>query len=39
MRLLFWIGSILIRHDVRLIGAVLTDDFSIQIMSYQRPNL
>ena len=27
MRLLFWIGSILIRHDVRLVGAVLADDF------------
>ena len=27
MRLLFCIGSILIRHDVRLIGAVLADDF------------
>ena len=39
MRLLFALGSILIRHDVRLVGAVLADDFSIQIMSYQRPNL
>ena len=27
MRLLFCIGSILIRHDVRLVGAVLADDF------------
>ena len=27
MHLLFCIGSILIRHDVRLVGAVLADDF------------
>ena len=27
MHLLFCIGSILIRHDVRLVGTVLADDF------------
>ena len=27
MHLLFCIGSILIRHDVRLVGAVLADNF------------